>query len=89
MPQVSVSAEKTSPPAMPAASACPAPRSRTGRFRLLGPAFGLTQEYIRRHLGIRFPVDNSRSVKELGITYRPIEQTVLDHHETWRHRRRQ
>ncbi|MBC2900120.1 NAD-dependent epimerase/dehydratase family protein [Streptomyces cupreus] len=57
--------------------------------RVLGPAFGLTQEYIRRHLGIRFPVDNSRSVKELGITYRPIEQTVLDHHEAWRNRRRQ
>ncbi|WP_328869538.1 NAD-dependent epimerase/dehydratase family protein [Streptomyces sp. NBC_00287] len=57
--------------------------------RLLGPAFGLTQEYIRRHLGIRFPVDNSRSVKELGITYRPIEETVLDHHESWRNRRRQ
>lgn len=57
--------------------------------RLLGPAFGPTQEYIRRHLGIRFAVDNSRSVKELGTTYRPIEQTALDHHEAWRNRRRQ
>ncbi|MEV0172024.1 NAD-dependent epimerase/dehydratase family protein [Streptomyces sp. NPDC050803] len=56
--------------------------------RLLGPAFGLTQDYIRKHLGIRFRVDNSRSVHELGITYRPIEETVLDHYEAWRHRRR-
>jgi len=55
--------------------------------RILGPAFGLTQDYIRKHLGIRFRVDNSRSVNELGITYRPIEQTVLDHYEAWRHRR--
>jgi nucleoside-diphosphate-sugar epimerase len=30
--------------------------------RVLGPAFGLTQDYIRRHLGIRFKVDNSRSL---------------------------
>jgi nucleoside-diphosphate-sugar epimerase len=55
--------------------------------RLLGPAFGLTQDYIRKHLGIRFPVDNSRSVRELGITYRPIEQTLLDHYEAWRSQR--
>lgn len=55
--------------------------------RVLGPAFGLTQDYIRGHLGIRFRVDNSRSVHELGITYRPIEETVLDHYETWRDQR--
>ncbi|MFJ8531865.1 NAD-dependent epimerase/dehydratase family protein [Streptomyces sp. NPDC093591] len=55
--------------------------------RLLGPAFGLTQDYIRKHLGIRFRVDNSRSVNELGITYRPIEQTVLDHYSAWRSQR--
>ncbi|MET9972628.1 NAD-dependent epimerase/dehydratase family protein [Streptomyces sp. NPDC006356] len=55
--------------------------------RVLGPAFGLTQDYIRKHLGIRFRVDNSRSVSELGITYRPIEQTLLDHYEAWRSRR--
>ncbi|WP_217213618.1 NAD-dependent epimerase/dehydratase family protein [Streptomyces sp. AC550_RSS872] len=55
--------------------------------RVLGPAFGLTQDYIRKHLGIRFRVDNSRSVSELGLTYRPIEQTLLDHYEAWRSRR--
>jgi nucleoside-diphosphate-sugar epimerase len=55
--------------------------------RILGPAFGLTQDYIRKHLGIRFRVDNSRSVHELGVTYRPIEETVLDHYEAWRRQR--
>ncbi|MFF0013579.1 NAD-dependent epimerase/dehydratase family protein [Streptomyces sp. NPDC005374] len=55
--------------------------------RVLGPAFGLTQDYIRKHLGIRFKVDNSRSRNELGITYRPVEETILDHYETWRHQR--
>ncbi|MFG2944284.1 NAD-dependent epimerase/dehydratase family protein [Streptomyces adustus] len=51
--------------------------------RILGPAFGLTQDYIRKHLGIRFRVDNSRSVHELGIVYRPIEETLLEHYEAW------
>ncbi|MFC7258528.1 NAD-dependent epimerase/dehydratase family protein [Streptomyces lutosisoli] len=55
--------------------------------RVLGPAFGLTQDYIRKHLGIRFRVDNSRSVHELGLTYRPIEETLLDHYEAWRRQR--
>ncbi|MDR3418483.1 MAG: NAD-dependent epimerase/dehydratase family protein [Nevskia sp.] len=51
--------------------------------RLIGPAFGLTQEYIRNHLGIRFPVDNRRSVEELGIVYRPAAETLKDHYEAW------
>ncbi|WP_327426647.1 NAD-dependent epimerase/dehydratase family protein [Streptomyces sp. NBC_01236] len=55
--------------------------------RVLGPAFGLTQDYIRKHLGIRFRVDNSRSAHELGLTYRPIEETLLDHYEAWRRQR--
>ena len=55
--------------------------------RILGPAFGLTQDYIRNHLGIRFPVDNHRSIEELGLTYRPIEETLLDHYRSWREHR--
>ncbi|MGW7257351.1 NAD-dependent epimerase/dehydratase family protein [Streptomyces sp. NPDC054834] len=54
--------------------------------RVLGPAFGLTQDYIRKHLGIRFRVDNSRSVHELGLSYRPVEETLLDHYESRRGR---
>ena len=50
---------------------------------LVGPAFGLTQDYIRKHLGIRFPVDNRRSIEELGIVYRPVEETLKDHYEAW------
>ncbi|HTV86325.1 MAG TPA: NAD-dependent epimerase/dehydratase family protein [Dyella sp.] len=51
--------------------------------RLIGPLFGLTQDYIRRHLGIRFKVDNRRSIDELGIVYRPIEQTLHEHYRSW------
>lgn len=62
------------------------PRTRLPHWpvRILGPAFGLTQDYIRKHLGIRFEVDNNRSISELGLTYRPIEETVLDHYRAWR-----
>ncbi|OIJ66420.1 cinnamyl alcohol dehydrogenase [Streptomyces mangrovisoli] len=56
--------------------------------RILGPAFGLTQDYIRKHLGIRFRVDNTRGLRELGLTYRPTAETVLDHHASWRAQRR-
>ncbi|SEP66660.1 Nucleoside-diphosphate-sugar epimerase [Streptomyces sp. yr375] len=56
--------------------------------RILGPAFGLSQDYIRGHLGIRFRVDNRRGTEELGLTYRPIEETLLDHHRSWREQRR-
>ncbi|PWI16829.1 cinnamyl alcohol dehydrogenase [Streptomyces sp. Act143] len=62
------------------------PRTRLPHWpvRVLGPAFGLTQDYIRKHLGIRFRVDNSRSVRELGLTCRPVEETLLDHYRAWR-----
>jgi nucleoside-diphosphate-sugar epimerase len=56
--------------------------------RTLGPAFGLTPDYIRKHLGIRFTVDNRRSVNELGITYRPVEETLVEHYLTWHQHRR-
>ena len=56
--------------------------------RILGPSFGLTQDYISKHLGIRFRVDNRRGVDELGLTYRPVAPTLFDHYESWRARRR-
>jgi nucleoside-diphosphate-sugar epimerase len=61
------------------------PRHRVpdAAVRVLGPRFGLTQDYIRKHLGITFAVDNHRSVEELAITYRPVEETVLDHYTSW------
>lgn len=52
-------------------------------IRILGPLFGLTQAYIRNHLGIRFTADNRRSIEELGIAYRPAEETLADHYRAW------
>ena len=38
---------------------------------------------IRKHLGIRFAVDNQRSIDELGIVYRPLAETLRDHYAAW------
>lgn len=51
--------------------------------KLLGPLFGLTQNFIRKHLGIRFAVNNRRSRNELWIDYRPLVQTLVDHYQCW------
>lgn len=51
--------------------------------RLIGPRFGLTPDYIRKHLGITFAVDNHRSRDELGIEYRPLRDTMTEHYQAW------
>ncbi|KAF7590863.1 hypothetical protein BBP40_002277 [Aspergillus hancockii] len=49
----------------------------------IGPFIGVSRKWVARNIGIRFKVDNSRSVHELGISYRPAEQVVKDHYESW------
>ncbi len=44
----------------------------------------LSPKYIRNHLGIRFGLDNRRSRQELGVDYRPVEQTL----HSWERQRR-
>jgi nucleoside-diphosphate-sugar epimerase len=56
--------------------------------KAIGPLFGLSQRYMRNHLGIRFKVDNHRSREDLGISYRPIEETLRDHYQSWLAQRR-
>jgi nucleoside-diphosphate-sugar epimerase len=52
--------------------------------RLIGPLFGLSKRFIDNHLGIRFSVDNQRSITELGISYRPLRETMKDHYLSWK-----
>ena len=52
-------------------------------IRPIGPLFGLTQQYMTNHFGIRFRVDNQRSIDELGVRYRPISETLIDHYKSW------
>jgi nucleoside-diphosphate-sugar epimerase len=52
-------------------------------LRLLGPLFGLSRKYQDNHVGIRFSVDNRRSIEELGLRYRPLRETLADHYRSW------
>ncbi|MGR6431694.1 NAD-dependent epimerase/dehydratase family protein [Rhizobium sp. PAMB 3174] len=55
--------------------------------RAIGPLFGLTQQYMTNHLGVRFALDNRRSRSELGIVYRPFAETMRDHYRSWAEQR--
>ncbi len=47
---------------------------------LLGPMVerATTRAIIRRNVGIPVHADNSKSIRELGITYRPLEDSLID-----------
>lgn len=46
---------------------------------LLGPLFGLSRKFISRHAGKPISIDNSWIQKDLGLTFIPLEQTVIEH----------
>ncbi|PYI34999.1 NAD(P)-binding protein [Aspergillus indologenus CBS 114.80] len=50
---------------------------------LVGPFIGVSRSWVSRNIGIDFKVDNSRSVRELGMEYAPVEQVVKDQYEAW------
>ncbi|KUI66643.1 Tetraketide alpha-pyrone reductase 1 [Cytospora mali] len=55
----------------------------TSLVEIVGPLFGLSQKWMACNLGVRFAVDNSRSISELGVNYRPLEGTLNDHFASW------
>ena len=46
---------------------------------LIAPMAGLTRKFVSTNVGYKIGFDNSKSVKELGMKYRPLEQTLCDH----------
>lgn len=52
-------------------------------MRLIGPLFNMSAKSMRNHFGIRFRADNRRSIEELGVRYRPLRETLMDHYRTW------
>lgn len=45
---------------------------------LMAPAAGLKRKTIKQNLGYLWKVDNTKSIKELGISYRSIEESIID-----------
>lgn len=51
--------------------------------RISGPLLGLSQKWLRLNLGIHFDIDNRPSLDQLKIVYRPLEETLADHYQSW------
>lgn len=48
-----------------------------------GPFIGLPMKWVSRNIGISYKVNNSKSIRELGISYLPAEQLLKDHYLSW------
>lgn len=46
---------------------------------LIAPAIPTTREIVSKGYGYKVNFDNTRSTKQLGITYRPAETTLVEH----------
>lgn len=59
------------------------PKSTLPNFMLylVGPFMGFSWKYLKLNLGIPFNFDNSYSKTDLGIEYRPLTETFVDHVE--------
>jgi nucleoside-diphosphate-sugar epimerase len=48
-------------------------------FRLIAPVAGFSREFVDKNVGWPLAFDNSRGSSELGLGYRPAEDTIGDH----------
>ena len=61
----------------------PLPRGQLPTFMvyIIGPLFGLSWGFLKKNLGVRYKLDNTRSKTDLGVAYTPISDTLCDHVE--------
>jgi nucleoside-diphosphate-sugar epimerase len=57
------------------------PKSTLPKWLLLivGPSQGLTRKYSQKNLGYKVAFDNSKIKCDLGMEFRPLKETMLDH----------
>ncbi|KAJ4982585.1 dihydroflavonol-4-reductase [Stagonosporopsis vannaccii] len=48
-----------------------------------GPFIGVSMKWVSGNIGIGYMVDRSRSVEELGVEYRKLEEVFRDHYAAW------
>lgn len=46
---------------------------------LVAPMAGLTRKFVALNVGYKIGFDNRKGIRELGLEYRPLEQTVCEH----------
>ncbi|AZB41575.1 aldehyde reductase [Bacillus sp. FJAT-42376] len=61
----------------------PLPKWEVPKFLiwLLAPKIGLTRPFVSKNVGLPAKFDHSKSVRELGMTYRSLETTLTDQKE--------
>ena len=61
----------------------PIPSSTLPKFilYLVGPFMGFSWRFLKLNYGVPYKIDNSRSIKDLGIVYTPLKSTIIDHAE--------
>lgn len=61
----------------------PVPKSAAPKWLLwlVGPLVNkaITRSFVSKNIGLDWKADNSKSVRELGMRYRPLEQTFTEH----------
>jgi nucleoside-diphosphate-sugar epimerase len=57
------------------------PRMTVPKFllRAIAPALGYSRTFVDRNVGYPLAFDSARSRTELGLSYRPLEDTIADH----------
>ena len=57
------------------------PRTKVPKFlyRAIAPALGYTRTFVNRNVGYPLAFDSSRSRTELGLSYRPLDDTIAEH----------
>ncbi|KAF3385292.1 Tetraketide alpha-pyrone reductase 2 [Penicillium rolfsii] len=48
-----------------------------------GPFIGLPMKWVSRNIGISYKVNNSKSIRDLGLSYRPAGELLKDHYLSW------
>lgn len=46
---------------------------------LIAPLLGMTRAFVKKNIGYPVKFDNAYSIKDLGLSYRPMKETVIDH----------
>ncbi len=60
--------------------AYPFPKKQVPKFLvwLMAPKVGFTRKMIKLNVGYKWQVNNSKSIRELGMTYRPMKESITD-----------
>lgn len=45
---------------------------------LMAPKVGFTRKMVKQNMGYKWRADNSKSMRELGMTYRPVKDSIVD-----------